>query len=152
VFAGQIVGLAGMDGNGKREFLRALAGINSASGEVRVDGQKVLTGRARAATSAGMQYLSGARHREGMFAELSVRENFGFRTLSRGSIAGFVNRRDEKRQALAAVDKFAVKTPNIESDIKNLSGGNQQKILLAGVLAGKPKVLMIDEPTQGVDV
>lgn len=150
--AGEIVGLAGMDGNGKREFIRALAGLSHGTGEVRIRQTRVRLTDTNAATAAGIQYLSGARHREGMFGELSVRENFSLRSLVEDSVVGVVDKARERKRARAAVQDFAVKTPSTETPIASLSGGNQQKLLIAGVLASKPKVLLVDEPTQGVDV
>lgn len=152
VFAGQIVGLAGMDGNGKREFMRALAGLSSSAGDVFVRGERIAITGSDGAVAAGLQYLSGARHREGMFADLTVRENFSFRSLEKDSIAGFVNRISERRRSTNAIEQFAVKTPSIETLIGYLSGGNQQKVLMAGVLGSEPTILLVDEPTQGVDV
>ena len=152
VSAGEIVGLAGMDGHGKREFMRSLAGIAPGEGEVRIRGKLVHLDDASASAAAGIQYLSGARHREGMFGDLSVRENFSSRSLREDSIAGFVDKAHERARVRRAIDDFAVKTPTTETPIASLSGGNQQKLLIAGVLASKPKVLLVDEPTQGVDV
>jgi len=152
VGAGEIVGLAGMDGNGKREFMRSLAGISPGTGEVRIDGHVIYLADTGAATAAGVQYLSGARHREGMLSELSVRENFSLRSLAVDSFAGFVSSSRELNRASEAIRDFAVKTPTAETQIGSLSGGNQQKLLIAGVLASKPKILLVDEPTQGVDV
>jgi ribose transport system ATP-binding protein len=150
--AGEILGLAGMDGSGKREFMRSLAGFFPGTGEVHVEGQPVRLSDTVTATGAGIQYLSGARHREGMFAELSVRENFSLRSLLDDATAGLVSKTHERRRARRAVHDFTVKTPSTETPIELLSGGNQQKLLIAGVLASEPKVLLVDEPTQGVDV
>ena len=152
VAAGEILGLAGMDANGKREFMRALAGIAPGTGEILVQEKPVHLTDTSSATAAGIQYLSGARHREGMFAELSVRENFSLRSLFEDSVAGFVDKGHERKRARAAVRDFAVKAPTTETQIASLSGGNQQKLLIAGVLASKPRVLLVDNPTQGVDV
>lgn len=150
--AREIVGLAGMDGNGKREFIRALAGLSDGTGEVRIRQELVRLTDTSAAAAAGIQYLSGARHREGMLGELSVRENFSLRSLPADAMVGVVDKARERKRARAAVQDFAVKTPSTETPIASLSGGNQQKLLIAGVLASKPKVLLVDEPTQGVDV
>lgn len=152
VAAGEILGLAGMDGNGKREFMRALAGLAPGSGNITLRQDAIRITSTSSATSAGIQYLSGARHREGMFGELSVRENFSLRSLSTDAVAGFVDKARERKRARDAIDEFAVKTPTTETQIGSLSGGNQQKLLIAGVLASRPEVLLIDEPTQGVDI
>lgn len=149
---GEIVGLAGMDGNGKREFLTALAGILPSDGSVTVAGAPVARGSSARASSAGIQFLSGSRHRDGMFADMTVRENFSYRLLARLSPGGFINRSKEAAEAERAVREFEVKSPTVETPIGSLSGGNQQKVLLAGLLAASPKVVLIDEPTQGVDI
>jgi ribose transport system ATP-binding protein len=149
---GEIVGLAGISDNGQREFMRALAGIQHSHGAVELNGRGVSLRNSSAASSAGMRYLTGDRHREGIFAELPVRENFSVRSLTRDLSSGLVSTRKEADRARRAVADFAVKTASIETPIRSLSGGNQQKLVLASVLASEPKVLLVDEPTQGVDV
>lgn len=143
---GEVVGFAGIEGNGQRDALRALAGLGRRTGTVAVDGRPV---RGR---SPALAYLTGDRHREGVFPGLTVRETVGLRNLDRFSRLGIVEPRREREFARAAVADLAVKTPSIETPIESLSGGNQQKALLAGVLRRDPRVLLIDEPTQGVDV
>jgi ribose transport system ATP-binding protein len=106
----------------------------------------------RICAQAGIVFLPGDRHSEGIFAGLSVRENFSIRSLGQDSINGLVSQRSEARRSQLAVREYAVKTPSIETDVVSLSGGNQQKLALASVLANRPKVILIDEPTQGVDV
>ncbi|BBU32515.1 hypothetical protein BTHE68_62490 (plasmid) [Burkholderia sp. THE68] len=149
---GEIVGLAGIDGNGQREFMRALAGLNRCKGDVTVNGKSASLRQSQAATRSDIRYLPGDRHREGIFGDLSVRENFSVRSLSFDTVRGLVRPKSERRRAQDAVTSFAVKTPTIETPIRSLSGGNQQKLVLASVLASKPKVLLVDEPTQGVDI
>lgn len=149
---GEMVGLAGISDNGQREFMRALAGIQKSSGNVRLNGVAVSLDNSAKASQAGIRYLTGDRHREGIFAELSVRENFAVRSLGEDLFSGFLSARRENSRTTAAVKNFAVKTPTIETPIRSLSGGNQQKLVLASVLASKPKVLLVDEPTQGVDI
>lgn len=149
---GEIVGLAGIDGNGQREFMRALAGQTRSRGSVTVAGIPAKLHNSQAAAGSGIRYLPGDRHREGIFGELSVRENFSLRSLPFDSIKGWVSQRSEAKRARDAVTRFAVKTPSIDTPIRSLSGGNQQKLVLASVLASHPKVLLVDEPTQGVDI
>jgi ribose transport system ATP-binding protein len=143
---GEIIGFAGIEGNGQRDALRALAGLSPRSGDVRVDDARVT---ARTSTIA---YLSGDRHREGLFPGLSVRETIGLRVLPAVSNAGVVHAGRERELAESAVEELGVKTPGVETPTTSLSGGNQQKVLLAGVLRREPRVLLVDEPTQGVDV
>ncbi|MGV2292252.1 ATP-binding cassette domain-containing protein [Trinickia sp. YCB016] len=149
---GEIVGLAGIDGNGQREFMSALAGLIRSRGAVSVNGKPVNLRDSQAAAASGIRLLPGDRHRAGIFGELSVRENFSIRSLPFDSLKGWINQRSEARRAREAVTDFAVKTPSVETPIRSLSGGNQQKVVLASVLASHPKVLLVDEPTQGVDI
>jgi len=149
---GEIVGLAGIDANGQREFLRALAGLNAGSGAIEVAGKAVTIRNPKAAIAAGFSFLPGDRHREGMAGDLTVRENFTMRSLGRDIVGPFIRHSSETTRSQTAIRQFAVKTPSTETQIGTLSGGNQQKIILASVIAADPKVLLIDEPTQGVDV
>ena len=149
---GEILGLAGIDGNGQREMMRALAGLTRSHGTVLIGGTKANLTTSQKAASSGVSYMSGDRHHEGIFAELSVRENFSARSIAQDVSMGLVRRSSEQGRTLNAINQFEVKTPSTETPIRSLSGGNQQKLILAGVLASKPNVLLIDEPTQGVDV
>ncbi|MBE2274908.1 MAG: ATP-binding cassette domain-containing protein [Rhodobacteraceae bacterium] len=149
---GEILGLAGMDGQGKREFVAGLVGLTAGRGQIVLDGTAIRPGSSSHTAAAGLQYLSGSRHRDGMFAELSVRENFSYRTLRNIARAGVIRREAETAAAEAAVRSFDVKTPGVEAPIGALSGGNQQKVLIAGILAADPRVVIVDEPTQGVDI
>ena len=149
---GEIVGLAGIDGNGQREFMRALAGLARSRGSVKVNGRPAKLRNSQATAASGIRCLPGDRHREGIFGELSVRENFSIRSLPFDSVKGWISQRSEAARTKLAIEGFAVKTPSVETPIRSLSGGNQQKLVLASVLASKPEVLLVDEPTQGVDV
>jgi ribose transport system ATP-binding protein len=154
---GEIVGLAGVEGNGQRELLRALAGLLPSTGEIRVPlagkpAQQV-TGLTPAAASArGIIYLPGDRHTEGAFLPLSVRENFSALILPKLARLGVIDRSREAAQANAAVAALNIRTPGIDAPIADLSGGNQQKVIFARSLAAEPSVLLADEPTRGVDV
>jgi ribose transport system ATP-binding protein len=152
VGAGRIVGLAGVEGNGQREFLRGLAGLEKCAGEALIGGQPARLCGPDSAWRAGVGYLPGDRHRDGIFAELSVAENFALRSLQASSRFGVVWGSDIAERTRDAVAAFNVKTPSIDTPVCSLSGGNQQKLILASVLAAKPVALLIDEPTQGVDV
>ena len=149
---GEIVGLAGIDANGQREFLRSLAGLNPGAGGVTVNGTAVVIRTPRGALAAGFSFLPGDRHREGMAAALSLRENFTMRSLSRDLVGPFISRTSERSRTERAIADFAIKTPSDETLIGNLSGGNQQKLILSSVIASQPKVMLVEEPTQGVDV
>ncbi|WP_205557143.1 ATP-binding cassette domain-containing protein [Mesorhizobium sp. DCY119] len=149
---GEILGLAGIDANGQREFMRALAGIYRGVGKVTILGNDVTIGSSQEARQLGISYLPGDRHREGIFSELTVRENFSIRSLWKDVRAGIISSHSEDERTRDAISQFAVKTPSGETPIRSLSGGNQQKVVLSSVLAAKPRVLLVDEPTQGVDV
>lgn len=150
--AGEIIGLAGIEGNGQREFMRALAGIGPSRGRVSIDGHGANLRTSATAAACGLAYVAPDRHREGIFPGLGIRENISARVLPHFAKAGFVSARVEAATVRQMAEKFRVKTPHLEVDIAALSGGNQQKAVLAGAFAANPKVLLLDEPTQGVDV
>src|SRR5699024_7648435 len=104
------------------------------------------------AASAGIAFVASDRHREGMFTGLSIRENIAARILRPLSRGGVISTSREHEQVREAADSFRVKTSQLETDISTLSGGNQQKAVLAGAIAAGPQVLLLDEPSQGVDV
>jgi ribose transport system ATP-binding protein len=151
VGAREIVGLAGIAGNGQAQFLRALAGLESSSGTVSLNGKPVRVGTSRSATEAGIVYLSADRHGEGLVMPLSVRENAALSALSDYSRFGIVSRRKESREIERQREEMDIRTPSITTEIANLSGGNQQKVALARALLAHPAVVLADEPTQGVD-
>jgi ribose transport system ATP-binding protein len=151
VGAREIVGLAGVAGNGQAEFLRALAGLERSSGSVSLNGKAVRVGTSRSATEAGIVYLSADRHGEGLVMPLSVRENAALSALSDYSRFGIVSRRKETGEIERRREEMDIRTASIEAEITNLSGGNQQKVALARALLAHPAVVLADEPTQGVD-
>ena len=148
---GELIGLAGVEGNGQRAFLRALAGLGRAVGEVRLDGAPLRLGGPAHMRTAGVIHLPGDRHREGVMLTLSVRENVSLLALGELAQAGVVRRGRERAAVAGSVERLAVKTPSQETDVAALSGGNQQKVLFARALLGGPRVLLADEPTRGVD-
>ncbi len=148
---GQIVGLAGVEGNGQREFMKALAGAVRSSGVVKLNGRELRALSTRRATAEGIVWLPGDRLGEAMFGQLSVRENVIAPNLDQAMPAGFTAPRTEERLVHQAIGGLAVKTPTIETPITSLSGGSQQKVLLARARLGSPAVLLVEDPTQGVD-
>jgi ribose transport system ATP-binding protein len=152
VAPGEIVGLAGIDGNGQRETLRALAGLHSSRGTVLIDGREVNVKNSETARRSGVSFVAGDRKNEGMLAELSVGDNIAFRNLGSISTLGFVVGNKWDAVVGKTIDILNVKTPSADTTMASLSGGNQQKAVLGGTLASEPSVLLIDEPTQGVDV
>lgn len=152
VYPQEVVGLAGIEGHGQRDLARALAGLSHVSGAITVDGSPVGIRDVRSAAKAGIAYLPRDRHRESLMPGLTVGEHAVFRGLSSVSTAGVVRRSREASYVASAVQGLRIKTPSMASDMAHLSGGNQQKGVLAGVMAIRPKVLIADAPTQGVDV
>lgn len=153
VHEGEIVGLAGIEGEGQREFLRALAGVNHRRvGDVRVSATIVRGDLSVAARRAGIGFVSDDRHAEGLFLSLSVRENLGVGVLDQISPNGIVDGGAEIALSTDIVQRFQIKAASLESPATELSGGNQQKILIGREMAARPKVLLVDEPTKGVDI
>src|SRR6266568_2604673 len=151
--AGEIVGLAGIVGNGQAEFLRALAGLEHAAGRAELRGKALKPNRPDAALDAGVVYLSADRLGEGLFGSLSVRENALVSVLGQFSRWGVVRQRAEARAVESQRENLSIKAPSIDANVLSLSGGNQQKVLLARALLNQRAALLLaQEPTQGVDV
>ncbi len=147
----EIIGLAGVEGNGQREVLRALGGHSLANGTVTLGERDVTPRSPRAAKKAGIVYLPGDRIGEAMFGKMTIRENIVAPNLGEAMPFGIVNRSKEYALTRTAIGGLAVKTPHLETPIVALSGGSQQKVLLARARLGDPKVLLVEDPTQGVD-
>ena len=157
VRAGEIVGLAGLVGAGRSELARALFGLDRrATGTVTVDGRPLRLGCTPDALAAGLALVPEDRKRQGLVPGLSGRANWslgGLRRFRRGRAGlGLVDRGKERRAARAAYGRFGVRAPSVETPVSALSGGNQQKVVLARWLATDAGVLLVDEPTRGVDV
>ncbi|MDW5594507.1 ATP-binding cassette domain-containing protein [Conexibacter stalactiti] len=151
VGAGEIVGLAGVEGNGQRDALRALAGIESARGSVTVGGRGASVRDPRSAQAAGIVYLPGDRHEEGLFLDLSVRENTSLLSLGKVASGPVVRTARERATVAEQIRELTIKTPSEDTPVGSLSGGNQQKVLFARSTLKEPTVLLADEPTRGVD-
>jgi ribose transport system ATP-binding protein len=149
--AGEIIGIAGISGNGQAEFLRALAGLEKATGTVRLGGQSLKLGKPGQASAAGVAYLSSDRHEEGLMMNLSIRENASLSSLGQRASGGMVRGADERRAVEAQRDVLRIRTDSIDTPVSSLSGGNQQKVVLARAMLSNPKLILADEPTQGVD-
>jgi rhamnose transport system ATP-binding protein len=153
VRAGEIVGLAGLVGSGRSELAQTIFGVTPAEGgEIRIDGQKVDIRSPAQARSLGVAYVPEDRSTQGLVRPMTVRENFSLAALGKVAFAGFIDRAAERRLADDGVKRFAVKTSSLEQVAGKLSGGNQQKIVLGKWLANRPKLLILDEPTRGIDV
>jgi ribose transport system ATP-binding protein/rhamnose transport system ATP-binding protein len=150
---GQILGLTGQLGAGGSALLRALAGLQPAlSGTVALDGTPLGLGSRRTGIAAGLAYCSPDRRRDGIFERLPIERNLSSPWLARAARFGVVSRRTERTLATRSAESFAVDTRRLASPVGTLSGGNQQKIAVAKWLGCEPRVLLVDEPTRGVDV
>ena len=153
VRAGEIVGLAGLVGSGRSEFAQTVFGVTPAeSGEIRLGGAPVTIGSPGAARGLGVAYVPEDRGSQGLVRAMSVLHNFSLAALSSLSHAGFIDRAAERRLAEEGVARFSVKTSSLDQIAGRLSGGNQQKIVLGKWLANNPRLLILDEPTRGIDV
>jgi ABC-type sugar transport system ATPase subunit len=153
VRAGEIVGLAGLVGSGRSEVAKAVFGLDPvARGQVNVEGRPMRLGSIREAMRRGLALVPEDRKRQGLVLGLSGRQNFSISLLDRLSRWGFMDGRRERREAEGYFARLAVKAPSIETPVMAMSGGNQQKVVLAKWLARESRVLIVDEPTRGVDV
>ena len=153
VHAGEVVGLAGLVGAGRTEVIRAIAGADPYdSGSIRVGGTQLRSGDIRAAIRAGVGHIPEDRKSQALVLDASVGDNLGFATLYPTAKAGLADRSGQRRRAGAVAEKLRIRMADLSQPIRNLSGGNQQKAVFGRwVLAGS-KVLLLDEPTRGVDV
>jgi ribose transport system ATP-binding protein len=151
--AGEILGLAGLVGAGRSEVAQALFGLDAAAtGRVWVRGEALALGSVAKALSRGLGLVPEDRKRQGLVLTMNCRENTSLARLAELTRCGFVRRREERGLARHYADRLRIKTPTLESSVAGLSGGNQQKIALAKWLARHCRVLIVDEPTRGIDV
>ncbi|VVS94134.1 ribose ABC transporter ATP-binding protein RbsA [Desulfoluna spongiiphila] len=151
---GEILGVSGLMGSGRTELMRAIIGANPITrGTLRLFGAPLAVKSPKDAIDAGIAYISEDRKADGLVAMLSVKENMTLAALQTFcSTTGRLRHTAERRAVDGFIDKFAIKTPGQSQAIGNLSGGNQQKVAIAKGLMTRPKVLILDEPTRGVDV
>ncbi|MFF9583405.1 sugar ABC transporter ATP-binding protein [Streptomyces achromogenes] len=150
---GEIVGLAGLVGAGRTEVARAVFGVDRRdAGEVEVAGRPLPNGAPSAAMAAGLALVPEDRRAQGLVMGLSIERNIGLTGLRTTARAGLVHRRAERRRSLDWAVRLQVKYARIADAVSTLSGGNQQKVVLAKWLATAPQVLVVDEPTRGIDV
>jgi simple sugar transport system ATP-binding protein len=153
VRAGEIVGLAGAASSGRTELAETIAGLRTAdSGELRIAGRRPRPGRVPDALAAGVGFVPQDRHRQGYVPELSIADNGTLTIPRRLGPPGLINRR--RRDAIAGemIENLAIKTPGPGQHVSGLSGGNQQKVVMARALADDPRLLVLINPTAGVDV
>jgi ribose transport system ATP-binding protein len=153
VRSGEILGFAGLIGAGRTEVARAIFGADPPdSGRIEMRGRRVDIGSPEVAIRLGIAYLTENRRLEGLFSGMSVRENTSVTHLRHFSKLGMMDRRAEASETEDFRARLRIQTPDIARPVSTLSGGNQQKVVLARWLAINPTVLMIDEPTRGIDV
>ncbi|CAM5432297.1 ABC transporter [Streptomyces spiroverticillatus] len=153
VRAGEVVGLAGLVGAGRSELALALAGdLPVRGGTVTLDGVRLRGGRPGEAIRAGLGLAPEERKAQALFLQQSVRDNASLVVLDRLRRFRFVRRSAERELTRRYTDRLRVRTPSLAQEVGKLSGGNQQKVVLARWLAHRPKVLILDEPTRGIDV
>ncbi|HEX2053180.1 MAG TPA: sugar ABC transporter ATP-binding protein [Actinomycetota bacterium] len=151
--AGEILGIGGLLGSGRSELLLAIFGAEAiAEGEIEVDGKRVHPRGPRTMMSAGIGLLTEDRKVLGILPELSIRENVTIASLRRGSRMGLLPPDEQLDEADKLLDSLRLRAGSYDQPVSTLSGGNQQKVLLARWLLTKPKVLVFDEPTKGIDV
>jgi rhamnose transport system ATP-binding protein len=151
--AGEILGLAGLIGAGRTELARILFGLSPAdSGSILLNGRPVVVGSPNAAIALGIAYVPEDRRRHGVILDLPISVNTTLAVLDRIAVRGWLDLGRERMMASNFIERLGVKTPSLATPAGALSGGNQQKVALARWLASEPSVLILDEPTQGIDV
>jgi ribose transport system ATP-binding protein len=151
--SGEVVGVAGLIGSGRSTLLKTLFGIRqSEQGSITLDGERLRLTSPRDAMRAGLAYVPEDRGEDAAFPDLSLVDNMSVAVVGEYWRGGRVRGRQERRDATALLEDFQIKAESVDDPISSLSGGNQQKAIVARWLRRKPRVLLLDEPTQGVDV
>jgi ribose transport system ATP-binding protein len=150
---GEIIGFAGVEGSGREAVCRAIAGMEKPSlGKIFIDGKSLQFNRPVEAIKAGVGYVPADRGGEGLVLYLSIGANITLPNLSLITRRGFLSSNQEKQTAITWIKRMSIKAPGPDTLCLNLSGGNQQKVVLAKWLASKVKVFVLDHPTRGIDV
>jgi ribose transport system ATP-binding protein len=153
VHAGEIVGLAGLVGAGRTDIVRAIAGADIPErAEIDVDGKRVVVHSPQSAIAAGIALITEDRKAQGLVLGMTVRENTTLAHLHDYLRGPFIDRHAENAIAAREIEELHIRTPSAEQLVRNLSGGNQQKVVLAKWLIGRARVFLFDEPTRGIDV
>lgn len=151
--AGEVLGLAGLVGAGRTEVLRAIAGADKYdSGTVRVRGKELPKGKISRAIVDGIGHVPEERKSQGLVLDASVNENLGYATMKSTSHAGLVDRSGQRRRAQNVAEKLRVRMASLDQPVRNLSGGNQQKVVIGRWILADSSILLLDELTRGVDV
>ncbi|MEH3000928.1 sugar ABC transporter ATP-binding protein [Bacillus pumilus] len=153
VKAGEIVGVAGLMGAGRTEMMRSLFGLDPLDqGEIWVHGKKAVIKKPSDAVKLGIGFITEDRKDEGLMLDASIRENIGLPNLESFSPKGLIDKKNEQDFVDLLIKRLTIKTASSEISARSLSGGNQQKVVIAKWIGIQPKVLILDEPTRGVDV
>jgi len=152
--SGEVLGIFGLMGAGRTELLESIFGRHgrAATGDIWVDGQPARVSSPQGAIRAGLALAPEDRKTEGLILQMTVAENTTLASLPRTERFGLLQPAREHEISTRFVERLRIKTPSIQQAVRNLSGGNQQKVVLAKWLATKPKVLLLDEPTRGIDI
>lgn len=151
--AGEVVGLAGLLGSGRTETTKLIFGaLQHDSGTLTVDGKDIRLNSPRRSLASGIAFCPEDRKAEGLVGDLSIRENIILSMQAKNGWLRQVPRKEQERIASEMIKSLAIATPDAEKPVRQLSGGNQQKVVLARALASSPSVLLLDEPTRGIDV
>lgn len=150
---GEIVGLSGLAGSGRTELAHAICGFTKPDrGEMLLEGKQITINNYAKAMELGIVYTSEDRAKYGLITRMSIKHNISLPQIKKLSKFRFISAKHEEELAREHIDKFDIRSPNLDFVVQNLSGGNQQKISVARAVALKPKLLILDEPTRGIDV
>ena len=150
---GEILGIGALDGQGQAQLMRAIAGVQTHStGKIFLHGKQLKYRSVMGALKAGIGYVPEDRKVQALALGLSVGENLALTAMRKNQKFGFINARKEAAQAKFMVDKMTIRTPSMLQEVGNLSGGNQQKVSIGKTLSDEPKVVLLNEPTRGIDV
>ena len=150
---GEIIGIAGLDGSGRSELLENIYGVATRkSGSIKLNGKTMKNRNSRESIKNGFALLTEERRATGIFGILNIRENATISSLDRCKNGPFISKKKQKKDTDWCISSMHIKTPNQETKIRSLSGGNQQKVILGRWLLTEPTVLLLDEPTRGIDV
>ncbi|MEG0398010.1 MAG: sugar ABC transporter ATP-binding protein [Cetobacterium sp.] len=155
LYGGEVLGIAGLVGAGRTELCKTIFGaFGKYEGEIKVDGQLVNISNPQDSIKHGISYIAEDRKREGLAINMGVSQNISFSILDKISskIIGYIFQKDLEKHSNEMVEKLKIKTPHLKQKVKNLSGGNQQKIVIGKWLLRNPKIIIFDEPTRGIDV
>ncbi len=148
---GEILGISGLIGSGRTEMMEGLVGLRSATGKVRINGAPVTIKSPRQAQAAGLCYLTEDRKSRGLLLNKGMRENLTLQCLP-DFTNWLVDQKSEEKALTKAIEDFDIRAPTRHVAVGNLSGGNQQKLLIAKVMLADPNIVIIDEPTRGIDI